>query len=144
MDPYSVSLWYGPGPIFLKILDSYPQKNERGSATLHLSATIFPNLLHFKKKDSLITCLDPLSNTVSFPVAFDEVIIEVDQLLDHQESPVEAGEEASRFQRLHRLILRTNCIFRRSTVHREGCSSCPSIGRWVAQLVALLLATAAL
>jgi len=38
---------------------------------------------------------------------------------DVQESSVEAEEEASRFQRLHRLILRTSCIFRRSTTDRE-------------------------
>jgi hypothetical protein len=68
-----------------------------------------------------------LRNIVRFPVAYNEVIIEVDQLLDHQESLLEAGEEASRFQRLHRLILRSNCIFRRSTVHREGWSNCPQL-----------------
>jgi hypothetical protein len=80
-----------------------------------------------------------------FPAVFDAFIIEVDQLLDHQDSLLEAGEEASRFQRLHRLILRTNCIFRRSTVHREGVEQLSSIiRRWGAKLLARLLATAAL
>ncbi len=76
---------------------------------------------------SLYVLSEALSSTIRFPVAVDEVIIEVVQLLDHQESLVEAGEEASRFHRLHRLILRTNCIFRRSTVYREGWSNCPQL-----------------